>query len=111
VWINYEYDIYGNNIKVTLFNTDDNAEGSIHLHQWREIEWDADGSAVKLVAYDSDGLIIRWYEWEYDENGNCIREIRYNADGSILQRQEIEWDADGNFIRAVVYNADGSVRQ
>lgn len=96
-----EYNIYGNNKKVTNYDNEGN------ITNWSENEYDSRQNHIKSTTYDKDGIIIHRDEYEYDANGNTIKNIMF--DGKYTWWSEFEYDSEGKQTKYINRDMNGAI--
>ena len=125
----YEYDSYGNKIKINNYEADGTLSGYHILtydsdgneltddiynsdgtpRYYYSYEYDSDNNMIKLSAYKKDKTLYFYALSEYDGNGNRIKQENYRYDGLLTDYYEYEYDGDNNVIRYSYYhNEDGT---
>ena len=95
-----EYDVNGNRIKSTSFNTNGTAI-------WRrEYEYDINGNQVKHTSFNEYGM-VEWSEYEYDINGNQVKHTSFNGYGMVDSWLEFEYNTNNNLIKSTLYYRSG----
>ena len=79
-WIEYEYDLAGNEIKNTTYDKDGK------VVNWEDVEVDPQYYAEFRTTYDTDGNVLLRREVIYGEDGKEYLNVIYNEDGTIANR-------------------------
>lgn len=116
----YDFDDYGNLIRIFQTDKDGNAVTDALGIAGREWEWDQHGQILKERFIDATGSPIAcgigYAEWRRAyENGDIVSEAYYDASGNRVNRTDvgfaemrIEYDEDHNRIHEWFYDADGN---
>lgn len=99
--LQYEYDLNGNELSNTRYNSDGTTE-------YRYVtEFNTDGKKVSRTNYDGNGIIKSVSL--FDSNGNVINETNYNLEGVLTTQLITTYDALGHRLSETIYNSDGEI--
>ncbi len=113
----YEYDAYGNCVKLTFFKV--NPLKGIESDNYQEFLYDSYGNLIKNTYFFDDGRIYYWYDYEYNSKGLMTKKI-YNfhisaydgvSFGNDYSSAEdiFEYDENGRLIKEIHYDSYGEI--